>query len=54
MTSNHEEYSNDFEMFSTNTEVLRVFAEKQKVTKELEVIKLVFSNLLQQQIAEHY
>ena len=34
MASNHEEYSND----------IRIFAEK--VTKELEVIKLAFSNFL--------
>ena len=50
MKNNHGEYSNDITLENWNvqykfTEVLRIFAEK--VTKELQVIKLAFSNFLQ-------
>ena len=49
MENNHGEYSNDITLEIRNfhykfTEVLRIFAEK--VTKELEVIKLAFSYFL--------
>ena len=47
MTSNHEEYIYNITLENLKhkfTEVLRIFAEK--VTKELEVIKLAFSNFL--------
>ena len=48
MTSNHEEYSNDLTLENLNvqykfTEVVRIFAEK--VTKELEVINLAFTEV---------
>ena len=50
MENNDGEYSNDITLENRNfqykfTEVLRIFAEK--VTKELQVIKLAFSNFLQ-------